>query len=326
MRNVVLKELKKMKVCLLIRLILIMMVSVVTAQDPPKPILEPGDVKHFIKTFPLLEKEMKNHGFKYEARGGTMTVPEAIKSRNELFEKLKKHGWDDNFYKKTGVIILGYSSIVYGEEMKKADGAFEESLKEIDSNPHLSDEMKKQLKEQMKAAESAMKMQGSAYKSRIHPNDLKMISPHVKEIQKVIDKEYKSESSRISAPTSRHSRSAADQATSNLATQINALLKRELEKEFGPLSSEILHDRQEMYGRVIGCDYGLQQGNLDESWGNGVVTAMGRLGITAVIDGSEVIAEGQEIANTKFIRLQFTTSRGTGDPDLIGATFLFPID
>jgi len=313
-----------MKACLTITLILFMLFSVVSAQDPPQPILEPGDVKHFIKTFPLLEKDMKDYGFKYEARGGTMTVPEAIQSRNELLEILKKHGWDENFYQKTGVIILGYSSIVYGEEMKKADDAFEESLKEIDSNPHLSDEMKKQLKEQMIAAGSAMKMQGSAFKNRIHPNDLKMISPHIKEIQEVIDNQYKSDSSRNSAPTSISSPSATEQPSGDLATQINALLKKELEKEFGPLNSEIPYEKKEMYGRVISCDYELQHGNLDQSWGNRVVTAMGRLGITAVIDGSEVIAEKQEIANTKFIRLQFTTSRGTGDPDSIAATFLFP--
>ncbi len=310
-----------MKVYLSITLVLFMLVSVVTAEDPPKPILKPGDVKHFIKTFPLLEKDIEKHGFKYEAKGGKMTVPEAIKSSEEFLEILKKHGWDENFYEKAGVIMLGYSSIVYGEEMKKADGAFEESLKELDSNTYLSDEMKKQLKEQMKAAKGVMKMQDSALKNRIHPNDLEMISPHVKEIQKVIDKGYESESSRSSVPTSRHSPLAAGQASSDLATQINALLKKELEKEFGPLSSEILYERQEIYGRVISCDYGLQQGNLDESWRNRVVRAMGRLGITAVVDGSEVIAKNQEIANTEFGRLQFTTSG-----ESIAATFLFPIE
>ena len=177
-----------MKAFIFIALILVMSVSIVTAQDPPKPILKSGDVKHFIKTFPLLEKEMENLGFEYEARGGTMTVPDAIKSRNDLLEIIKKHGWDENFFQKTGVILLGYSSIVYGEEIKKADSAFEESFKEIDSNPNFSAEMKKQLKEQMKAAKSAMKTQNSTFKNSIHPNDLKMITPHIEEIKKVIDK------------------------------------------------------------------------------------------------------------------------------------------
>lgn len=173
----------------LITLILLMLVSLGTAQDPPESILKPGDVKHFIKTFPLLKEDINKHGIKYDAKDGTMTVPEAIQSKNEFLEILKKYGWDENFFQKAKVIILGYSSIVYGEEMKKADSAFEESIKEIDSNPHLSDEMKKQLKEQMKAAGSSMKKQDSDLKSQIHPNDLKMISPKVKEIQKVIDEE-----------------------------------------------------------------------------------------------------------------------------------------
>jgi len=309
---------------LAIALLVLMSASVALVQGPPAPILKTGDVEHFIKTFPLLEKEMEDYGFKYEAREGTMTVPEAVEASNEFLAILKKHGWDDHFFQKTAVILSGYSSLVYGDEIKKAASAFEKSIKEIDSNPQLSTEMKRQLKEQMKAAESAMKMQDTTFKSNIHANDLKMIKPHVMEIQNVIDKGHKSESSRNPGSMSIDSPFAAEQDPSDLARQISVSLKNELEKVFGPLFCEIKSERKEIYGRVIVCDYALQQGNFDGNWKSGVVTAMARLGIKAVTDGNQVVAQNQQIADTKFTRLQFTTAQGADDPDSIAATFLFP--
>ena len=85
------------------------------------------------------------------------------------------------------MILLGYSFIVYGEEKKKADSALEKSLKEIDSNPHLSDEMKKQLKEQMKTVKGVLKTQQSNFKQKIHLKDLDLIRPHVEALKKVLE-------------------------------------------------------------------------------------------------------------------------------------------
>ena len=111
----------------------------------------------------------------------------------------------------------------------------------------------------------------------------------------------------------------------DLPAQINKLLKAELEKEFGPLNDKILHDKTEIYGRVIGIDYELPEGNrLDDTWGNKVVEALGRLGITATYEGNEVRADGQEIAGKVASSIQFTTARPLDDPDIIGFTAMFP--
>ena len=179
---------------MLIIFTLFILVSFTAAQDPPKPpkqILKPGDVEHFIKTFPLLEKDFEKFNMKYEAKSGDVTFPEALKASNEFLQLLKKHGWDENFWLKAGTIMMGYSAIVYGKEIKKADSEFEKSLKDIESNPNIPAAMKKQLKDQLKAAQGMMKTQGSALQQNIHAQDLKLITPHIKEIQKVIDKENK---------------------------------------------------------------------------------------------------------------------------------------
>lgn len=118
---------------------------------------------------------------------------------------------------------------------------------------------------------------------------------------------------------------ASDIAADDLAAEINKLLKAELEKEFGPLNDEIVANETEMYGRVIGIDYELTEGRrLDDAWGNKVVAALSRLGITATNEGDEVRAEGQEIAGEEALSMQLTTSRGYDEPDVIGFVAMFP--
>lgn len=179
-----------MKQKIIILVVLLLLVSFATAEDPPKPlkqILKSGDVERFIKTFPLLKEDMEKFNMKYEAKSGDVTIPEALKVSSEFFKILKKHGWDENFWGKFGTIMMCYSSIVYGKEMKKASIEMEKSLKEIDSNPNIPDSMKKQLKDQLKAAKGIMQSQGNVLQDNIHPADLSLISPHIKEIREIIE-------------------------------------------------------------------------------------------------------------------------------------------
>ena len=171
-----------------------MLVSFGLAQDPPKPpkqVLKAGDVERFIKTFPVLEKDMDAFNMKYEAKSGDVTIPDALKVSSEFMAILKKHGWDEGFWEKWPVILLGYSSIVYGKEMKKADSEMEKSLKEIESNPNIPDSMKQQLKDRLKAAKGIMATQGDAFLKNIHPKDLELVKPHIEAIKKIVDKKSK---------------------------------------------------------------------------------------------------------------------------------------
>ena len=113
-------------------------------------------------------------------------------------------------------------------------------------------------------------------------------------------------------------------ASDDLASDINTILKIELEKEFGSLIDEIAYDKKEIYGRVISINYQLPEGKrLDDTWGSKVVAALSRLGITAVNEGDEVRADGQEIAGRQASSLQLTTAREVEDPDVIGFTAMF---
>ena len=131
----------------------------------------------------------------------------------------------------------------------------------------------------------------------------------------------KSETSILSTAPASMPSAAAD----NLASEINTLLKEQLEMEFGPLNDQILSDENKIWGRVIAIDYQLPEDiRLDDSWGDKVVMALDRLGITAEYDGSEVRAEQQTIAGKEASSIQFTTARTLEEPDAIGFTAMFP--
>jgi hypothetical protein len=178
-----------MKLKVLLIVILFGLASFIIADDPepPKPALKKGDVKHFIKTFPLLKKDFKDFGMEYEAKAGTVTIPEALKASEKFLEILKKHGWNELYFEKAAAIIMGYSSIVYGKEIKKADPELEKSIKQIEANTYLSETQKKQMIEQIKMAKGVLKSQEQLFKKRLHKSDMDLIRPLIKELKNVLE-------------------------------------------------------------------------------------------------------------------------------------------
>jgi hypothetical protein len=179
----------EMKLTVFVLVIFFTLSLMVFADEPeaPQPVLKPGDVKHFIKSFPLLKAELKKYEVKYDGKAGIVTYPEAIKASSEFLGILKKHGWDEHFFEKTAAICMGYSSIVSGKALKDADPQIAKSMKEIESNPHLSAEMKKKLLEQMKTVKGAMKQQQKVVKKYAHKADIELIKPHIDELKKVFE-------------------------------------------------------------------------------------------------------------------------------------------
>jgi hypothetical protein len=177
----------KGKVLLLTVVAMFMISSLAVAAEPPKQILQKGDVVKFIKTFPALSKDMKDFDTKMDAKEGSFTYPEAMKASSDFKAILKKHGWDEGFFTKIQTIVLGYSYLVYGDQIKGANAEIAKALEEIDSNPHLSAQMKEQMKAQMKAASGAMTTQGAEMKKSLHPVDLAMIKGKIKELKTVLD-------------------------------------------------------------------------------------------------------------------------------------------
>ena len=58
----------KLKVAVLaILLVLSSLVVLADEPEPPKPVLKVGDIKHFIKTFPVLKKDFEKFNLKYSS-------------------------------------------------------------------------------------------------------------------------------------------------------------------------------------------------------------------------------------------------------------------
>jgi hypothetical protein len=154
----------------------------ILSDEPAKPVLKTGDVDHFVKTFPSLSKDFSKLGSKYNARKGEISFPQAMTASKEAQGILKKYNWDEKYFGKAQAIVTGYSVIKYGEQLGSVDDQLSRSLKEIDANPNLSQDMKKQLKQQLTASQQMMRTQGKALKQSVHPKDIELIKPFVKEL------------------------------------------------------------------------------------------------------------------------------------------------
>jgi hypothetical protein len=175
-----------------LKLLLIVLLAVpclAIAQDSTEPVLEKGDVERFIKTFPMVKEEMEKLGMKYEAKEGDYTVPEAVQASAEFNALLKKHGWDETFFMKMGTIFMGYVSLAHKKEMAQMDPEIEKAIKEIESTAGVSEAMKKQMVERLRATQKMMGGQQGAMQQSVHKLDLALIQPFIPELKKLFEDE-----------------------------------------------------------------------------------------------------------------------------------------
>jgi hypothetical protein len=173
-------------VIMIILLLLVAIVTQITAEVTHKPILEKGDVERFLKTFPQMKADFEKHGAKYEGKGN-YNIPEALKANADFQALLKKHGWDTLFFAKMMTIFRGYASIEYGKQMKEAAPKIKEALKKLESNPHLSAEMKEKMKKSMMGV-TALTGQRDLM-GGINPQDMALIKPFINEIRELMESE-----------------------------------------------------------------------------------------------------------------------------------------
>ena len=94
-----------------------------------------------------------------------------------------------------------------------------------------------------------------------------------------------------------------------------------MEEQFGALESET-YEKKQFYGTIAGVNYTLKEGRLEDGWAKKVVTALGKVGVEARDEDSEVRAENQSIDEQKFLSLQVTSSRGIDDNDSLGIVLM----
>ena len=155
--------------------------------EPPDPVLKKGDVLRFIKTYPLMVEDFEKYEVKMNAESGEMTYPEALKANQEFMGILKKHGWDEHFFLKMQAIALGYVVLTAEDDQQEMDPNIEKQIKEIEANTALSEEMKKQMIEQLKNIKGVMKQQYDMLNRSIHKADLELIKPHIEDLKKLFD-------------------------------------------------------------------------------------------------------------------------------------------
>jgi hypothetical protein len=180
---------KAFRIIMTVALISLFCFSSAWAQTPdvPDPVLEDGDVKQFIKTYPQLKKDLDEYGVQMDMEGGEMSYDEALKANQEFLELLKKHGWDENFWIKSQTILMGVVILSSEEGVQESNPQFEATKKQIESNPALSEAMKKELLEKLMAAQTAMGAQKQALQQSINPLDMAKIKPHMEELKEILE-------------------------------------------------------------------------------------------------------------------------------------------
>jgi putative heme iron utilization protein len=86
-------------------------------------------------------------------------------------------------------IFMGYISLVHGKEMQKMDPEFEKAIKEIESTSGMSEAMKKQMIERLKATQKMMGGQQDAMQQSVHKLDLALIQPMIPGLKKLFEAE-----------------------------------------------------------------------------------------------------------------------------------------
>ncbi|MFC2158552.1 hypothetical protein ACFLT9_12015 [Acidobacteriota bacterium] len=152
-----------------------------------KPVLEKGDVERFIETFPKLKVEFEKFDVEMDAEKGTLTYNEALQASAEFRAILKKYGWDENFLMKTTTIIQGVVALTMKDAMKASNPDMERAKKAIESNPNISESMKKQLLSKLGQGQAAMGGMGAL--QSLNPADLALIKIHIKELKEMLDDE-----------------------------------------------------------------------------------------------------------------------------------------
>lgn len=181
----------RLKIFVLIIIFALSTMAFTETSNTPKPVLKKGDVAHFIKSFPQLKEDFKKFEVKYDGKSGAFTYPMALKASGEFLGVLKKHGWDEHFFTKMTTIIMGYSMLSAREEMGKADPQFAKNIEKIKSNTQLSDEMKKQMVDQLTHVKSMMKNQQKFLKSSIQKADMELIKSRLEDLKKLFNHKKK---------------------------------------------------------------------------------------------------------------------------------------
>lgn len=176
-----------MRQILAIIVCVVLFVSVGWAEDDPVPVLKKGDVERFIDSFPKLVEELERLGMKYDAEEGDYSLPEAIQANAEFRATLIKYGWDEGFFLKMQTIFMGYTAIVYKKEMANVAPQIAEAIKEIESTPGLSEAMKKQMIERMKASQKMMEGGQAGMQTSVHEDDLALIRPKIPDLKKLFE-------------------------------------------------------------------------------------------------------------------------------------------
>ncbi len=174
-----------MKAKLLALITALLLTYTISAQKPDisKPILQKSDVERFIKNFNSIKNDFEALHVDFKPESDYQASLENLRNAEEVNKVLQKYGYAGfvDFSTKAWAITASYASIKMGSG---SNPEMEQLMKQVDENPNMTPEQKKQAKKQMMAAMESMQ---KAFSSSANKEDIETVRPFIKKLEAVFE-------------------------------------------------------------------------------------------------------------------------------------------
>lgn len=145
-----------------------------------------ADVNRFISSFPDIKEDLEELDIKYVQADNNLTMPEGVEILNKVNVIVQKHGYEDytDFLVKAGTIITAYTAVEMGREAGSVQPEIQQAIQEIDKNPNLTSEQKKQMKEALIQSSKAME---DYSKSASTDENIAAVKPYTSQIKQMLE-------------------------------------------------------------------------------------------------------------------------------------------
>lgn len=144
--------------------------------------LRPGDVEKFVRTYPDMHAQYRSlqvESGSYEGKG--------LQLWRDVTGILNRHGWKHSFWGKLGAIANGVAYLRIEEVKQRGAPGVQSALRGLQQSPFIKDATKRQIRAEVRRAGSDVEQAAASFAQKVHPEDLALLRPHLRELKRVFD-------------------------------------------------------------------------------------------------------------------------------------------
>ena len=172
--------------CFFIFVFILSILSASSQEDSETIKITSADVDKFITSFPDIQKDLEALDAHYIQSDDNLTMPEGVEIMNKINDIVREHGYTDyyDYIAEAGAIITAYTSVELGREAGSIQPEIQKALNEIEQNPYLTAEQKKDMKTALMQSSQAME---DYSKSASTDENVEVIKPYTDRIKQMLE-------------------------------------------------------------------------------------------------------------------------------------------